>query len=151
MKTMEIDHTGKLPENLSNIFGDFAAEDEIRSAMDSVDQLLVTLNGIKNAVERTAPQSKFIEEYLRRVYQLIEENTRNKDRLTQLLALNERVMNGAFDNHEQCPGCFSLPGEGRGVDCEHPDGCGYFKAIEREHAGIPQPTSAQVIDLFARP
>jgi hypothetical protein len=31
---------------------------------------------------------------------------------------------------EACPGCGCLPGEGVTIDCTHPDGCGFYHALE---------------------
>lgn len=29
---------------------------------------------------------------------------------------------------EECPGCYCVPGEGLTEGCDHPDGCGYWRA-----------------------
>lgn len=31
---------------------------------------------------------------------------------------------------EACPGCGRTPGEGYDENCEHPDGCGFFKSMD---------------------
>ena len=33
--------------------------------------------------------------------------------------------------HEECPGCGCLPGDGITETCFHPEGCGYFKETSR--------------------
>lgn len=38
----------------------------------------------------------------------------------------ETVATPTVTDPEACPGCGSLPGDGRTAGCLHPDGCGYF-------------------------
>jgi len=35
-------------------------------------------------------------------------------------------------NPEACPGCGCLPGDGISADCDHPEGCGFWKAVGGE-------------------
>ena len=34
---------------------------------------------------------------------------------------------------ERCPGCGCMPGDGINPDCDHPEGCGYWKEVDHRY------------------
>lgn len=44
-----------------------------------------------------------------------------------------------FDDVETCPGCGCRPGDGLTVDCDDPNGCGFWRAAGQADRGEAAP------------